>query len=292
MTMAKTSRSRWSPRMVLLSTAGHDELPEIWCRCDGGPHRARRSTTTFSVEVRYGGVHILADPGTYCYCGPQAWRSYLRAVIPYRIVEAVGWNQAFNVGWNQPFDKGRFLRFRKAHAWDTGLIDQGDVASWAAEHDGYLWIDSPMRHRRSVLLDRASRIVDIIDQIAGGCRDFRSVFYFGPEIQVELGEFCAFLSWPGSVTPGAARLELPLGLSWGLHQRAETDDAPGESGKREPGFTLLGRGPCVAGVPLATRLEFSDTEMLPDISVFQAISWSASVNRGDESEDEDQAEAK
>jgi hypothetical protein len=39
-------------------------------------------------------------------------------------------------------------------------------------------------------------------------------------------------------------------------------------------------------------LEFSDTEMLPDISFFQAISWSASVDRGDESEDEDQAEAK
>jgi hypothetical protein len=227
-------------------------------------------------------VHILADPGTYCHYGAQPWRWYFHSMFPSRVPEAVSWNQSF--------DKVRFLRFRKAHAWETGLIDHGDVANWAAEHDGYLWINSPMRHRRSVLLDRASRIVDIVDQIAGGCREFRSVFHFGPEIKVELGEFCAFLSWPGSATPGAARLELPLGLSWSLHHRAEIDAVLGKLGEHAA-FTLVGRGPCVAGVPLATRLEFSDTEMLPDISFSQTVSWSASGGcRGEESED--QAEAK
>ncbi|MGH3265530.1 MAG: heparinase II/III domain-containing protein [Trebonia sp.] len=253
---------------ILLSTTGHDQLPEIWCRCDGGPHGAlravtRAATAALSVEVRYGGVRILADPGTYCYYGSQPWRSYFRSMIAYRAPEAVALGQAF--------DKGRFLRFRKAHAWETGLIDHGDVANWAAEHDGYLWIDAPMRHRRSVLLDRASRMVDIIDQIDGASRDFCSVFRFGPDIQIELAEFNAFLSWPGSATPGAARMELPLGLSWSLH-RVENDSAPGQSGKGIAAFMLLGSGRCVAGIPLVTRLEFSDTEMLPEISFFRAVS--------------------
>jgi hypothetical protein len=285
--MARKSRPAWYARKALLSTTGHDRLPEIRCRCDGGPHGAlRRATRAYapalSVEVGYGGVHILADQGTSCYYSVPEWRSYFRSMVAYGI--------AGTIGRNQSFDKAGFLRSREAHAWASGIIDHGDVANWDAEHDGYLWIDSPMRHRRSVLLDRASRIVDIVDQIDGGGRDFRAVFQFGPEIHIELGEFCAFLSWPGSATPGAARLELPLGLSWSLRW-AEIDTAPGRLTKRVPAFTLLGRGRNVPGAPLVTRLEFSDTKMLPEISFCQAISWSAPDNcRGDESED--QAEAK
>jgi len=285
--MARAYRPTWCPRKVLLTTTGHDQLPEIWCRCDGGPHGAlraamRAATAALSVEVRYGGVHILADPGTYCYYSAQWW-SYFRSMITYRVAEAVGWNQVY--------DKGRFLRLRKAHAWETGLIDHGDIANWAAEHDGYLWVDSPMRHRRSVLLDRASRIVDIVDQIDGGTRDFCSVFHFGPEIQVEHGEFSAFLSWPGSITPGSARMELPLGLSWTLH-RIQNDAAPGGPTEPVAAYMLLGRGQGVADAPLVTRLEFSDTEMLPDISFFKSISTSSPDNHGGEGNEESQAKAK
>jgi Heparinase II/III-like protein len=233
--------------LTLLSTTGYDGLPEIWCRCKGGPHGFLRIAThayaqALSVKVCYGGVDILADPGTYCYHGEAPRQSY-QSAIP---------------------------RSRRAHAQETEFNDHGDAVSWAAEHDGFLGPDSPVRHRRSVLLDRASRIVDIVDQIDGGSRDIRPAFYFGPEIQVELGELCAFLSWPSSAVPGAARLELPLGLSWSL-QAAEIDAIPGEMGR----LTLLGRGRCVAGAPLATRLEFNDTKMLPKVPSFQAVSWSA-----------------
>lgn len=257
--MSKMSRS-WSPRrrggggqqLSALSTTGHDHLPEIWCRCDGGPHRSLRialqaHAAALSVEVRYGGVDILADPGTYCYLGDSPWRSY-----------------------------------RHAHALATEVIDYGDVANWAAEHDGCLWVDSPARHRRSVLLDRASRIIDIVDQIEGGSHDICPVFHFGPEIQVELVGFCAFLSWPSSATPGTARLELPPGLSWSL-RRSEIRAIPGGPGRRVSAFKLLGRGRCVAGTPLATRLEFSDTQMLPNSPFYQAVSWSMYGGcRGDE----------
>ena len=131
---------------------------------------------------------------------------------------------------------------------------------WTAEHNGYASLDPPALHRRSVLLDRASRSIDIIDEIEGGRHEvvpglpLRSRGAGGAP-----GVRCAILSWSGASTPGAARLELPPGLRWSLH-RGETEPilgwySPG-LGRRVPAFSLVGRGRSVPGAPLATRLEF------------------------------------
>ncbi len=55
---------------------------EIWCRLDGGPHgfgsiAAHAHADALSVELRCGGVDVLADPGCYCYHGEPAWRALL-----------------------------------------------------------------------------------------------------------------------------------------------------------------------------------------------------------------------
>jgi len=270
----------------MLSTTNYDHLPEIRCQCDEGPHGALRitrhaSAAPLSVEVRYGGVRILVGPGTYCYYRPQRWRSYFRSMMT--LCRTAG-----AVDENQLFDKGRLLRLRRAHAWEAEIVDHGDVANWTAEHDGYCWLHLPARHRRSVLLDRASRIVDIIDQIDGRSQDIYPAFYLGQEVKAEFAESGAFLSWPGSATPGTARLELPVGLSWSLHG-AEAVPIPGGFGYA-PAFSLMGRGRCVAGAPLVTRLEFSDTEMLPNVFLFQAVPWSTSGDgRGEENEGKPEA---
>src|SRR5205823_3548611 len=59
---------------------------EIWCRCDGGPHgflsiAAHAHADALSLEVRHDGVDVLADPGTFCYHGQPAWRSYFRSTL-------------------------------------------------------------------------------------------------------------------------------------------------------------------------------------------------------------------
>ena len=82
--------------MTLLRTHGPDE---IWCRCDGGPHgylsiAAHAHADALSVEVRYAGVDILADPGTYCYHGERAWRSYFRSTIAHNTAELGGRSQS------------------------------------------------------------------------------------------------------------------------------------------------------------------------------------------------------
>jgi hypothetical protein len=261
--------------ITLLRTAGHDHLPEIWCRCDGGPHgylsiAAHAHADALSVEVRYGGVAILADPGTYCYHGEPPWRSYFRSTIAHNTAELGGRSQSS--------ERGPFMWARHADAREVEVIDDGDIATWTAEHDGYASLDPPALHRRSVLLDRASRSIDITDEIEGGSHDIRLAFHLGPEVHVELNERCAVLSWPAPSAPVAARLELASGLRWTLH-RGETDPilgwyAPG-FGRRVPAFSLLGSGRSAPGAPLATRLEFLDVGKSPITLVSrEAIRWS------------------
>jgi Heparinase II/III-like protein/Heparinase II/III N-terminus len=262
---------------TLLRTTGENE---IWCRCDGGPHgylsiAAHAHADALSVEVRYAGVDILADPGTYCYHGERAWRSYFRSTIAHNTAELGGRSQSG--------EGGPFMWVRHAHAREVEVIDDGDIARWTAEHDGYASLDPPTLHRRSVLLDRASRSIDIIDEFEGGSHDIRLAFHLGPEVQVDLAGSCASLDWAVASTREAARLELPPGLQWSLH-RGETDPirgwySPG-LGRRVPAFSLLGCGRCVPGAPLATRLEFLDVAKSATSAASRpAVSWSVSDAR-------------
>jgi hypothetical protein len=278
--------------MTLLRTAGQDS-PEIWCRCDGGPHgylsiAAHAHADALSLEVRYAGVDILADPGTYCYHGEPAWRSYFRSTIAHNTAELTGRSQSS--------EGGPFLWLRHAQAREIEVIDDGDIASWTAEHDGYATLDPPALHRRSVLLDRASRSIDIIDEINGGSYDVRLAFHLGPDVQAELEESCAVLNWPAAPVAGTARLELPPGLRWSAH-RGETDPILGwyspVLGQRVPAITLLGRGRCVPGMPLITRLEFREAGQLVKPAVSQqAVAWTRSVLTLQERAPEIQAETR
>ena len=277
--------------ITLLRTTSRD-LPEIWCRCDGGPHgylsiAAHAHADALSVEVRYGGVDILADPGTYCYHGEPPWRSYFRSTIAHNTAELDGRNQSA--------EGGPFMWIRHAQAREVQVIDDGDIARWTAEHDGYASLDAPARHRRSVLLDRASRIVDIADEIEGGDHDLRLAFHFGPDVQAELQDSTVILAWPDAFTSGTARLELPPGLTWSLH-RGETEPILGwyayGLGRRVPAFALLGCGRSAPDTPLITRLEFADSSKLIKASGSrQAVSWCTSRIRQGRAP-EIQAEAK
>ena len=261
--------------ITLLRTSGKNE---IWCRCDGGPHgyrsiAAHAHADALSVEVRYAGIDILADPGTFCYHGERAWRSYFRSTIAHNTAELGGRSQSG--------EGGPFMWVRHAHTREIEVLDDGDIARWTAEHDGYASLDPPALHRRSILLDRASRSIDIIDEIDGGSHDIRLAFHLGPDVQAELGESCAVLDWLTASTPGAARLELPPGLRWSLH-RGETEPILGwyshGLGRRVPAVTLLGCGRCVPGMPLITRLEFVEVGKSGKSAVSRhAVSWTTSA---------------
>ncbi len=260
--------------ITLLRTAP-GEAPEIWCRCDGGPHgylgiAAHAHADALSVEIRYGGVDIFADPGTYCYHGEPAWRSYFRSTLAHNTVELAGQSQST--------EGGPFLWLRHAPARETEVLDTADMVRWTAEHDGYTRLDPPARHRRTVRLDRGTRRIEIIDEVSGD-HDVRLAFHLGPEVEAQLDGAAAVLSWPRAGVPGAARLALPAGLRWSLH-RGETDPILGwyssGLGRRVPAVTLLGSGRAVLGEALTARLEFTEADPATEsVLTRSAISWAA-----------------
>jgi len=88
--------------MTILRTAP-GAVPEIWCRCDGGPHgylaiAAHAHADALSIEVRCGGIDVLADPGTYCYFGEPEWRRYFRSTVAHNTLELDGVDQSQSGG--------------------------------------------------------------------------------------------------------------------------------------------------------------------------------------------------
>lgn len=239
---------------TLLRTTSSRE-PEIWCRCDGGSHgylsiAAHAHADALSVEVRYGSVDILADPGTYCYHGEPAWRSYFRSTIAHNTVELDGRSQSV--------EGGPFLWLRHANAREVDVSDIGDAVEWTAEHDGYLSLTPPARHRRCVRLDRASRTIDIVDEISSS-HDVCLAFHLGPDVKAELYGASGVLSWPATECPGVAVVELSTALQWSL-QRGQNNPIMGwysaGLGRRVPAFSLIGRGRSDPDAPFTTRLRF------------------------------------
>jgi uncharacterized heparinase superfamily protein len=233
----------------------------MWCRCDGGPHgylsiAGHAHADALSVEVRYGGVDVLADPGTYCYHGEPEWRRYFRSTLGHNTVELAGQDQSLSGG---PF---LWLRHARTVIVDVGHDDEGAVTEWSAEHDGYQVLDPPAWHRRTVRLDHRERRIDIADRIETvGRHVVRMAFHLGPTVQADMDDSIANLSWPTIDGDRAAVLALPRELRWSMHC-AETGPVLGwyssEFGTKVPTTTFVGDGRSGNdGVELYTSIRFS-----------------------------------
>ena len=164
-------------------------------------------------------------------------------------------------GQSQSGDGGPFLWLRHANGHEIEVADDGGIATWIAEQDGHLSLQPPVHHRRLVRLDRATRTVEIVDEIDGGSHDLRLAFHLGPDVRTEVTGSAAFLCWRGASAPGRARLALPRQLRWSLH-RGETDPILGwyscGLGRLTPTCTLIGRGRSAPHAAFVTRLHFPD----------------------------------
>jgi hypothetical protein len=233
--------------------------PEIWCCCDGGPHgflsiAAHAHADALSVEVRHGGVEILADPATYCYHGEAAWRSYFRSTRAHNTIEVGGVDQSTS--------GGHFLWTRHAQTRRIEPVEgMPDASTWSAEHDGYTVLDPPVRHRRTVRLLRTGRQLEIRDEIhAGGSHPVRIAYHFGPAVKAHLDGDVACLTWVDSNRePATATMQLPDGVAWSLI-RGGTDPVLGwyspRFGEKEPSTTLVGDTNTARADRFTTILQF------------------------------------
>lgn len=253
----KGRRSHFTQGGLVLLRDLRPRSDEVWVRCDHGPlgflsTAAHGHADALSVELRHGGVEVLADPGTYCYHGHDAWRAYFRSTIGHNTLELDGLDQCAAAGLFMWSDHPRSVL---EHV--SGL-DKGDLADWQASHQGYQRLGSPATHRRRVRFDRAGRIVEITDQVEStALHGARLAFHLGPEVECRLEGATAWLAWPGH----GARMDLPPLLEWSLHCGEEQPIlgwySPG-FGLLQPAKVLVGTGR-VGSSELVTRLAF-----LPD----------------------------
>jgi hypothetical protein len=252
-----TRPSRFTDAGMVILRSHPQDGPEIWCRCDGGPHgflsiAAHAHADALSLEVRHDGIDILADPGTYCYHGEPAWREWFRSTAAHNTVELGSVNQAESGGpflWN-------------THPRTVTLsFDIGDqpVQTWTAEHDGYMRLHTPTRHRRSTTLDSAARRLTVVDTFdAAAAVPLRLSWHLGPDIEVDLDGNRATLSWQVGADRRQGVIVLPDELTWSA-RRGDVDPVEGwyapRFGVRVPATSLVGRGMAASWTRLVTELE-------------------------------------
>jgi hypothetical protein len=243
--------------LVLLRSRPADG-PEIWCRCDGGPHgflsiAAHAHADALSIEVRHDGVDILADPGTYCYHGEPAWRQWFRSTAAHNTLQVAGTDQSES--------GGPFLWVSQARVETLGCqVDDGPHQSWTAQHDGYRRLDVPGWHRRAVSLDAEQRCLTVVDTLdTAGRLPIRLSWHLGPDVCVQLADSGARLSWHLDGELREARLALPGDLRWSSHRGEESLPSGWYSprfGRRVESTSLIGEGTGSSSTRLVTSLTF------------------------------------
>jgi hypothetical protein len=241
---------------LLLDRAGQPD--ELWCRADHGPHgylsiAAHAHADALSVEVRVGGVDVLADPGTYCYGAEPTWRAYFRSTLSHNTIEVGGVDQSVAAGPHL------WTRQARTELEQVAGLDDGPVAEWRAAHHGYRRLRPPAVHRRRVRLERPSRRLVIEDRLdTRGAHDCRLAFHLGPEVACALEGGTAIMEWRGDHGRRRATLALPDELDWWCLE-GQRDPVAGWYSPafdvRVPTVTLLGTGRLGGGQVLRTILQ-------------------------------------
>ena len=236
------------------------EGPEIWCRCDSGPHgflsiAAHAHADALSIEVRHDGTEILTDPGTYCYSSDALYRRYFRSTIGHNTLEVLGRDQSTSGGPTM------WIRHAESRLTNLESSPDGDDGRWVGEHYGYRTLDPPVTHRRAVEFHGKQRLIEITDEINGvGRPPVRLAFHLGPTVEADVDGCILSLRWPdrdgGEAT---ATMTLPSSLSWSLI-RGASDPVLGwyspAFGQKVPATDVIGMGSATTGSPLRTRLAF------------------------------------
>jgi hypothetical protein len=234
--------------------------PEIWCRCDSGPHgflsiAAHAHADALSIEVRHEGTDILADPGTYCYSSDPLFRRYFRSTIGHNTLEVLGRDQSTSGGPTM------WIRHAESRLTSLESSLDGGERRWVAEHYGYRTLDPPVTHRRTVDFHGKQRVIEITDEIDGpGAPPVRLAFHLGPTVEADLDDCRLTLRWQnrdgGEAT---ATMTLPSSLRWSLIRGARDPVLGWYSpafGQKVPATDVIGVGSAATDSPLRTRLAF------------------------------------
>jgi hypothetical protein len=110
-----------------------------------------------SFTLSAGGQELLIDPGTYAYHTHGAWRQYFRGTSAHNTVRIDGLDQSVQ--------GGNFLWLAKANAGCSLWLSAAEKDSFEGWHDGYRRLGDPVKHRRTIELDKAARRIVVEDTL-------------------------------------------------------------------------------------------------------------------------------
>ena len=123
---------------------------------------------------------FIIDPGTYVYTSDKVERNLFRSTRKHNTVVVDGQDQ------DRLSEKDLFQISRDSIStikeWTTNK--QKDLIS--AEHTGYMRLNEPVRHLRTIAFDKLSETWSIIDELSGvGIHDFEVLFHFNELISIK-----------------------------------------------------------------------------------------------------------
>ena len=217
-----------------------------------GALAAHGHADALSVAVRAGGVDLLVDPGTYDYFSFPEWRQYFRSTRAHNTITVDGQDQSELLG--------SFQWGRRASARRLDWRPRPGGGAVAGEHDGYRRLPSPVTCRRSLDLDRPSRMLTITDEIESeGRHDLAVFFHLSERCTARADGRRVTIDFPGgqAILTLDERLALRLvrggdavGIGWvsrGYHRKT-------------PAWTVAGTIGGVASITLRTQLQIGELD--------------------------------
>lgn len=166
---------------AVMRTGWHEDAHQLifdagplGCPLSGGHGHA----DLLSIQCVAFGEPCLVDPGTGCYTGDAQWRDHFRGTGAHSTVTVDGRGQATPAGpfsWKQR-PGARIRRHESTDEYD--LVD--------ADHDAYLGLADPVRHRRWVFFARPRYFVVVDDLEGEAAHHVELRFQFAPmDVSVE-----------------------------------------------------------------------------------------------------------
>jgi hypothetical protein len=158
-----------------------DELRAI---VDAGPLgylgiAAHGHADCLSLLLSVAGRELLIDPGTYVYHTEREWRDYFRGTAAHNTVRIDGVDQSQIAG--------PFLWADKAEASVEEFSTSSTRDRLRAKHLGYRRLVDPVTHVREVILDKAARTIEVVDEIqCAGPHRIERFWHFAEQCVVAL----------------------------------------------------------------------------------------------------------
>lgn len=205
-----------------------------------------------SFTLRVSGVPVLVDPGTYDYFRFPAWRDCFRSTRAHNTVVVDDCDQSVMAG--------RFLWGARARARCLRFEASANGGAVVGEHDGYARLESPVIHRRRLVLDGPARTLSVLDEfITAGQHEVKLFFHFAPQCRILERDASRFTVDTGT---GQVMMELDERLTIQSFEGCETPIAGWVSDgyhRRAPAITLVGQCTISGNTALRSMISFGDS---------------------------------